>query len=198
MPGIGAKTAARLLKEFAHLEEILSNLGAVTQKGVRSKLEQYCEQARLSKRLATIVCDVPLTVNWEELQRKEPDWDAIAALFRELSCSGTADGLPHPPRLQWIQPPPCPTGTGSSQIRERGSFSRLVGDNGHGNLAPVYWEIYIIFPTPYGRSAARQLERMTSLFSEAAMWLYPAPGLQLLHATDPRQVWMIHLLPLIF
>ncbi|MGB3933238.1 MAG: DNA polymerase I, partial [bacterium] len=84
VPGIGPKTATKLLKEFENLEEILSDLEGVRQKGVRSKLEEYCEQARLSKRLATIVCDIPLDVDWEELQRKEPDWDAVTSLFREL------------------------------------------------------------------------------------------------------------------
>ncbi|MGI6143627.1 MAG: DNA polymerase I [bacterium] len=200
VPGIGAKTAARLLKEFAHLEEILSNLGAVTQKGVRSKLEQYCEQARLSKRLATIVCDVPLTVNWEELQRKEPDWDAIAALFRELEFRSL---------LQRIAPPsPAQVATGYTviaslpqlepvlaRIREEGEVSfSLVGseDNprrgeilGCALVLPrgdIYYLPHSLWQEVKGAPAARKV--MTSLFSEAAIKKYThgaKAAYQLLH-----------------
>jgi DNA polymerase-1 len=200
VPGIGAKTAARLLKEFAHLEEILSNLGAVTQKGVRSKLEQYCEQARLSKRLATIVCDVPLTVNWEELQRKEPDWDAIAALFRELEFRSL---------LQRIAPPsPAQVATGYTviaslpqlepvlaRIREEGEVSfSLVGseDNprrgeilGCALVLPrgdIYYLPHSLWQEVKAAPAARKV--MTSLFSEAAIKKYThgaKAAYQLLH-----------------
>lgn len=84
VPGIGKVTAGRLLGEFANLEEILANIEGVSQRGVRSKLKQYSQQARLSKNLATIDCQTPVTVRWEELRREEPDRETLSALFQEL------------------------------------------------------------------------------------------------------------------
>lgn len=84
VPGIGKVTAGRLLREFANLGEILSDIERVSQKGVRNKLKEYRQQARLSKDLATINCNIPVAVEWEELRLEEPDKKALAALFREL------------------------------------------------------------------------------------------------------------------
>ncbi|NLP18925.1 MAG: DNA polymerase I [Firmicutes bacterium] len=84
VPGIGKVTAGRLLGEFANLEEILSNIEGIPQKGLRSKLKEYRQQARLSKNLATIDCDTPMAIEWEELRLGEPDGESLAALFREL------------------------------------------------------------------------------------------------------------------
>ncbi|MGI6575182.1 MAG: 5'-3' exonuclease, partial [bacterium] len=84
VPGIGPKTASRLLGQFANVEEILANLDRIKQKNIRNKLEEFKEQALLSKDLATIRCDAPLEVNWEVCRLQEPDWAALVSLFQEL------------------------------------------------------------------------------------------------------------------
>ncbi len=83
VPGVGPKTAAKLLREFGSLEGVLENLAS--QKGkLRDNLEQYADQARLSKRLATINTATPVSFCEETLRIKEPDAAAVEQLFDEL------------------------------------------------------------------------------------------------------------------
>jgi DNA polymerase I len=83
VPGIGEKTAAKLIAQFGSLEALLDRLDEVPGK-VREKLEQHREQALLSKHLATIDCDVPLPFGWSELESGEPDSAALRDLLIEF------------------------------------------------------------------------------------------------------------------
>jgi DNA polymerase I len=60
VPGIGPKIAAQLLKEFGTLESLLQNTPHIKQNARRSKLEEFREQARLSRRLVSLCDDIPL------------------------------------------------------------------------------------------------------------------------------------------
>jgi len=84
VPGIGPKTAERLIREFGSIENLLANLAKVSSARERSKLETYAAQARLSRKLVTLNCRVPLEPAWETLRIGTADRDALAALFREL------------------------------------------------------------------------------------------------------------------
>jgi 5'-3' exonuclease len=63
--GIGEKTALKLLQEFHHIEGIISNLDRLS-KSNKTKIEQDLEMLHLSRMLAEIKCDVPVTYNFEE------------------------------------------------------------------------------------------------------------------------------------
>ena len=67
VPGIGEKTAAALLQQFGSLEAMYERLDEVTSEKRRALLAEHEQQARLSKRLATMVLDVPLDVDLDEL-----------------------------------------------------------------------------------------------------------------------------------
>jgi DNA polymerase-1 len=83
VPGIGPKTASKLLKEFGSLENILANTDK--QKGkLKENLETYREQAVLSKRLATILLDAPIEFHFEDFSHKEKNTDELHNLFSEL------------------------------------------------------------------------------------------------------------------
>jgi DNA polymerase-1 len=84
VPGIGPKTAGRLIRQFGSIETLLANLDKVPSPRERSKLEEYVAQARLSRELVTLNCQVPLEPDWERLKIGDPDRKALAALFREL------------------------------------------------------------------------------------------------------------------
>ena len=60
VPGIGEKTAIELIKTFGSIENLLAHLDQVPQKKLKENLETYGEQARLSRKLATIHTDVPV------------------------------------------------------------------------------------------------------------------------------------------
>lgn len=82
-PGIGDKGAVALLEQFGSLEALLDGAARVSRKSYRESLQQHREQIELSKRLATIACDVPIDLAPAALAVGEPDTAALAALFRE-------------------------------------------------------------------------------------------------------------------
>ena len=83
IPGIGAKTATKLLNEFGTIEELLKNTDKLKGKQ-RENVETYGSQGLLSKELATIMQDVPIEFNPGEYEYKGPDADKLKALFAEL------------------------------------------------------------------------------------------------------------------
>jgi 5'-3' exonuclease len=90
VPGIGAKTAAGLLQRFEGIDALLDDLPGVAASDLRgakslaAKLETHAEQARLSRRLATIVTDIDLDAEQRDVARRAPDIDALAALCERL------------------------------------------------------------------------------------------------------------------
>jgi DNA polymerase-1 len=83
IPGVGEKTAAKLLKEFDTLENILAN--AQTIKGaLGEKIRNGKEMAVLSKKLATIITNVPVAFHEEDYCLKEWNKDALVEVFTEL------------------------------------------------------------------------------------------------------------------
>jgi DNA polymerase I len=81
VPGIGEKTAMKLIREYGSLDQLLERASEVKGKN-GEKLREFRDQALLSRRLATIRCDVPIQVELEELASQEPDREALNALFR--------------------------------------------------------------------------------------------------------------------
>ncbi|MFZ5965963.1 MAG: DNA polymerase I [Bacillota bacterium] len=84
VPGIGEKTAIKLIKEFDSIENLLKNTDRISNAKLKQKIEDYAEQAMLSKRLATIMTDVPVEISLEEMQTEKPDMDKLIPLFRKL------------------------------------------------------------------------------------------------------------------
>jgi DNA polymerase-1 len=84
VPGIGPKTAQRLIKEFGSIENLLSALDRVSKEKERQRLETHSEQAIMSLALATIKCDVPLEKDWQEFELGEADLGDLINLYREL------------------------------------------------------------------------------------------------------------------
>jgi DNA polymerase-1 len=82
VPGIGEKTAIKLIQDFGSLDQLLARAGEVKGK-VGEKLREFREQALLSRKLATIECNVPLEVTAEELHASQPDTPALNAIFKE-------------------------------------------------------------------------------------------------------------------
>ena len=83
VPGIGPKTAQKLLAQFGSMEGILENTGQLKGKQ-QEKLREFAEQARLSKTLATIQLDVPIQVDLENLRLRSPDREKLQPLLDEF------------------------------------------------------------------------------------------------------------------
>ncbi len=91
VPGIGEKTAITLLQEFSNLEEVLNNIDKISGTKRRENLQKYAEQARLSKRLATIKLDVPIQIDFEDCILEEPAENDIVSLLNRLEFSSILD-----------------------------------------------------------------------------------------------------------
>ncbi len=87
VPGIWEKTALKLISRFRTVDNLLSHLEEIKEKGIRTKLEENAEQARLSHRLVVLEEEVPLQVDLENLRPGPPDPDALRPLFQELEFS---------------------------------------------------------------------------------------------------------------
>ena len=83
IPGIGEKTARKLVAEFGSMENLLANAAKLKGKQ-RENVEAYADQALLSKDLATIITDVPLAVTWDDLVLSPRDDEALQTLFNEF------------------------------------------------------------------------------------------------------------------
>jgi DNA polymerase-1 len=84
VPGVGPKTATKLLSEFGDLETVLGSADKVKGPKLSENLRVYAEQARLSRRLVELARDCPIQVPLEELRRAEPDGPALWEVFGEL------------------------------------------------------------------------------------------------------------------
>jgi DNA polymerase I len=96
--GIGEKGAAELIKKYGSVEKALDHADEVPNKRYREALQQQREQVMMSKQLATIATDLPLPLDLQALERREPDVVALGTLYRELGFNSllkelSAEGL---------------------------------------------------------------------------------------------------------
>ena len=79
-PGVGEKTAQKLIAQFGSIENMLANTGEL-KGALKTKVEENREQILFSKFLATIKTDVPIELDMENLKREQPDEEELARLF---------------------------------------------------------------------------------------------------------------------
>jgi DNA polymerase-1 len=101
VPGIGEKTAQKLLSQFPSLEALLENLDKVEPKKLSEKLKAFQEQARLSRELVKLN-PPPLDVSLEECRAQPPDLERLRALLEELEFRSLLQELALAPTV----PPP--------------------------------------------------------------------------------------------
>ncbi|GAB5417362.1 MAG: DNA polymerase I [Crocinitomicaceae bacterium] len=89
IPGIGPKTAAKLLKQFGSVEGIIENSDQLKGKQ-KENVENFAQQGIMSKSLATIITDVPVEFNEEDLVLDAPDTDKIKEVFTDLEFRNLA------------------------------------------------------------------------------------------------------------
>jgi DNA polymerase I len=82
--GIGEKGATELIQKYGSVENALEHAAEVSNKRYREALQQQSEQVLMSKQLATLATQVPVELDLPGLERREPDFAALSALYREL------------------------------------------------------------------------------------------------------------------
>ena len=106
-PGVGPKTAAKLISEFGSIDAMLANSSKIRGK-LREKVEGAVEDIRMSKFLATIRTDVPVELNLDALKLKEPDIKRLAEIFTELEFKSLLD--------KFVKKPQQPQKTVNAQL----------------------------------------------------------------------------------
>ncbi len=89
-PGVGEKTAAKLIKQFGSVEQLLSRTGEL-KGAVKKNVEAAVEDIRMSKFLATIRTDVPIELDMEKLKVTTPDETSLRKIFSELEFRTLSD-----------------------------------------------------------------------------------------------------------
>ncbi|MEC8176136.1 MAG: DNA polymerase I [Bacteroidota bacterium] len=83
LPGVGDKTAKKFLKEYGSLEGLIENVDELKGK-IKEKIIENKDLGFLSKKLATIITDVPVEYNFDDLKISEPNNDKVLSIFDEL------------------------------------------------------------------------------------------------------------------
>lgn len=102
-PGVGEKTAQKLISEFGSIENLLANTDQL-KGALKKKVEEHTEEIKFSRFLATIKTDVPIELNMDSLLVKEPDEEKLRTLFEELEFRNLADRV-----LKGDKPATAPT-----------------------------------------------------------------------------------------
>ena len=89
-PGVGEKTAQKLLTEFGSIENLLANTDKL-KGAIKKKVEENKKEIEFSKFLATIKIDVPVELNMDEMKIQSPNAEALGKLFEELEFKSLID-----------------------------------------------------------------------------------------------------------
>jgi DNA polymerase-1 len=139
VPGVGDKTAAKLIAERGNLEGVYADLGTYTPR-LRESLSENKDQVFRSRELATIVTDLPVTLELERTRRTTYDRAAVLELFRELEFRSLVPRLP-PADQNLAAPAPiapaAPTATASARMVARGGQLQLGLEPASGVASPV-------------------------------------------------------------
>ncbi|HPV50842.1 MAG TPA: DNA polymerase I [Smithella sp.] len=87
VPGIGPKTAQRLIEEYGTVENVIKNAENLKNVKLRESFRKHAEQARLSRQLANIRKDIPIDFDLQDAAVREPDREALSKLFSEFEFS---------------------------------------------------------------------------------------------------------------
>ena len=92
LPGVGDKTAKKLLAQYGSMENLLANTHELKGK-MKEKIEANAELGLLSKKLATILLDVPVEFNAKSCELRSPDFEKVETIFQELEFRRLIDNF---------------------------------------------------------------------------------------------------------
>lgn len=137
-PGIGDKGSVELIQQFGSVEETLAHAEEVKRKTYRESLQQNRETILLSKELVTIHCEVPMTLNLEQMKTQLPEPNACRELFSELEFTSMLKELaPPPPTIKTeflLSPTPEQISVFLVKAKEQGFALALPTDSLVGDL----------------------------------------------------------------
>lgn len=93
LPGVGKKTAQKLILEYGSVEGLLENIDNMKKSKLKEKIEENAQLAVMSKRLATIVKNVPIEIDFSEFKFEEPDYAKLIEIYRKLEFNSFLKNL---------------------------------------------------------------------------------------------------------
>lgn len=159
VPGVGEKTAKKLIQEYGTMENIIAN--AANLKGVmKEKFVNHAEQALMSKRLATINVNVPVELDESTLILEEPNFEVLEPLFKELEFKTLATRV----FGKTAAPPDGGTSAAPNPTAQTDLFGMEVGDNSEEAREHVIYNT--IENTPHHYHLIETKEQRTELIAE--------------------------------
>ena len=95
IPKVGAKTATKLLQQYGTIAGILEHIDEI-KGAVGNSLREHAHEIPLNHQLASIVCDLPLELDWHELKLASPNVPELKRLYGELDFKGLLQSIEHP------------------------------------------------------------------------------------------------------
>ncbi len=93
IPGVGEKTAIKLIKEFGSVKSLLEHYGHIKAESLRKKIQENIESLKMSQSLAAIDTEVPLEINWERTKLAQADLVKQEEFFRRYEFRGLLKNL---------------------------------------------------------------------------------------------------------
>jgi DNA polymerase I len=94
VPGVGEKTAAKLIREFGSLDAMFARIDDVTPEKLRDKLREHFDQIQMGRELSRIIRDLPIQIDLEAARLGDYDRDTVVRLFREYEFRTLIERLP--------------------------------------------------------------------------------------------------------
>ena len=133
VPGVGDKTAAKLVQDFVSVEALLDRLGELPEGRLKTSLTANADKVRLGKRMVTIVRDVPVELELEKARWTRYDYDHARRVFDHLEFRQLLSRFPPPDQVP-VQPTlafePAPQTSGLRTVEDPAEAASLIDSNG--------------------------------------------------------------------
>ena len=104
IPKIGDKTAVSLIKEYGSVEEIIAQVDHISKKSIQNSIREHAEQGLLSKELATIKIDVPISYSFDDLKLRHANLEDLMPLLAEFEFKNITKRILNSPLNPMAQP----------------------------------------------------------------------------------------------
>jgi len=133
VPGVGDKTAAKLVQDFGSIEALLDRVEELPAGRLRTSLQEHADKVRLGKRMVTIVRDVPVELDLERSRWTRYDYDTVRVVFDRLEFRQLLSRFPPPDQVP-VQPSltfePAPRPAGLKVVEEASEAASLLAADG--------------------------------------------------------------------
>ncbi|MCI9596307.1 MAG: DNA polymerase I [Firmicutes bacterium] len=149
LPGVGEKTARKLILEYGSVENLLASTESISSAKMRARIEENAQLAVMSKRLATIQTNVPIEMDFEEFLREEPNYAKLVEIYQKLEFNSFLKKLNIKPNMEEEEVKPADlSGIKRILIKEPEQlqemklsetiFLKVLGDHSHVAIPEIY------------------------------------------------------------